>query len=98
MVNLLKFFSLLKGDINSYCLNFKNDNIDLVYIDGNHKYNYVRNDLLKTIQYIKPAYISGHDYFENNSNDYLEGVFRAVDEIIGLPDKCFCDHSWVKKL
>ena len=35
-----------KGDINSFCEKYVlNNDIDIVYIDGNHSYEYVKNDI-----------------------------------------------------
>lgn len=87
-----------KGTIDKYVISkeFKdNKDIDLIYIDGNHNYEYVKNDILKTQQYIKPKYaISGHDY----SEEKFPGVFKAVNELLGEPDIWYADHSWIKFL
>jgi hypothetical protein len=39
-------------------------------------------------------FISGHDYWRNK----FPGVIKAVNEILGIPDKVFCDTSWIKKV
>jgi hypothetical protein len=53
------------------------EDFDLIYIDGNHAYDYVKKD----IQYYWPlltagGYLSGHDY-------NFPGVKQAVDEAFG---------------
>lgn len=49
--------------------------LDFVYIDGNHSYNYVRNDILTYYPKIKTGgVIGGHDYIN------IPDVRRAVDE------------------
>lgn len=67
--------------------------VDFVYIDGCHTYDQV----LKDIQNYKPlvksnGYISGHDYQLR-----FKGVIKAVNQLIGSPEKVFEDTSWCKK-
>ncbi len=66
--------------------------LDFIYIDGDHRYKYVKNDieLSKTIVK-KGGIIAGHDY-----NQIELDVIKAVDEIFGKPDKIFKDTSWLK--
>lgn len=65
--------------------------VDVVYIDANHTYDYAKNDILKSLHYIKPKYaICGHDYHPN------WGVMKAVNEIFTKPDFTFQDTSWLK--
>lgn len=87
-----------KGTIDSFISKFHPENEFLnnefpivVYIDGHHDYEFVKNDIIKTLVYIKPAFITGHDY------DLL-GVESAVDEILGMPQKVFKDSSWLIKM
>ena len=59
-------------------LNFICDNLDFVYIDGNHDYNYAKNDI--NTYYLKlqsDGIIGGHN-FESK----FSGVARAVLEFI----------------
>jgi len=66
---------------------------DVIYIDAKHDYKSVKSDLLAW----KPhaiRFLSGHDYRKNK----FPGVIRAVNEILGKPDKVFFDFSWVKKI
>ena len=39
------------------------------------------------------GFIGGHDYM-----DYFEGCVKAVDEVVGKPDKIFRDYSWIKRI
>jgi hypothetical protein len=70
---------------------------DLVYIDGCHKYECVKSDI---IQYLKLSKcISGHDYYDDQIDKiqpHTAGVRKAVNEILGIPDKTFADGSWIK--
>jgi hypothetical protein len=73
---------------------------DLVYIDGRHFYEGVKEDILHWLPLTKKA-ISGHDYY-NDEIDKIQphtaGVRKAVNEILGTPEKVFNDGSWVIKL
>lgn len=69
---------------------FPDNYFDLVYIDANHSYKSVTEDILKWLPKVKQdGIISGHDY------PHFEGVKQAVDEIFGSPDKTFSDYSWM---
>lgn len=57
---------------------------DIIYLDGDHTYNGVKNDLIHAYQKIKDGgYIMGHDYEMNMKKAkhvYDFGVKKAVDE------------------
>ena len=56
---------------------FQNNYFDLIYIDGDHSYNGVKNDLNIAFDKTKQnGYICGHDY----TTEMFEGVVRAVNE------------------
>ncbi len=78
------------------CLNFKDETIGMVYIDGNHSYEWCRRDILNYWPKIIPGgYLCGHDY----TNADTPGVTRAVQELFGEPDEYFMDWSWkIKKI
>ena len=67
--------------------------IDLVYIDGRHEYEHVRNDILAWFPKIRPGgWITGHDFDDNPDH---AGVVKAVTELLGTPDRVFADSSWI---
>jgi len=71
---------------------FVDSNLDLVYIDGDHRYEAVKQDILKWKPKIKSGgYVSGHDYGREDIN-------KAIAETIGTPDQIFVDGSWIKKI
>lgn len=73
--------------------NFDDESIDIVYIDGSHKYNDVLRDLKDWLPKVKKdGFIAGHDYCKK-----FKGVVQAVNQTIGKPDKVFKDYSWVKR-
>ncbi len=72
---------------------FADRSLDLVYIDGAHDYENVRADLQAWRPKVKPGkWLAGHDY-----SAIIEGgaVIRAVDEVLGGPERVFEDASWL---
>lgn len=66
-----------KGYSQNILNQFDDEYFDMIYIDGDHSYNGVKNDLNLSYQKIKTGgYICGHDY----TLSMFEGVVRAVDE------------------
>lgn len=60
---------------------FGPESLDFVYIDGNHEYDYIKEDLIGWTKVVKKGYIiSGHDY--KSVKKELKGVTRALDEYI----------------
>jgi predicted O-methyltransferase YrrM len=68
---------------------------DFVYIDGLHTYEGVKTDITNYLPLVKKGgVIGGHDY--TNQISHLVGVYDAVNEMFGKPDKVFKDNSWIK--
>lgn len=58
---------------------FGDDSLDFIFIDGNHDYLNVTQDLNYWYRKVKPGgIIAGHDYKEDKINNY--GVIEAVNE------------------
>ena len=56
---------------------FDNDELDFVFIDGNHSYENVLEDITEWTKKVKPGgIVAGHDYIENKECNY--GVIQAV--------------------
>jgi hypothetical protein len=75
---------------------------DAIYIDGRHSYEGVKEDILHWKPYVK-SIISGHDYYLEHTetyrnNPHIQGVIKAVREVLGEPDKTYVDCSWIKKI
>jgi hypothetical protein len=89
-INNIKHIKKLSDDaIND----INNQKFDFIYIDGLHTYDQVKKDILNYRNIIKDTgFIGGHDYHPG-----WYGVMRAVDEILGKPDKTFVEYSWIKK-
>ena len=61
---------------------FSDDYFDWIYIDGNHLYDYVKQDLELYYPKVKPGgYITGDDY--GVEGWWSNGVQKAVDEFVG---------------
>ena len=57
---------------------FKKDTLDFVFIDGNHEFNFVLDDITKWAKVVTPGgIVFGHDYTEDHG-----GVIRAVHKYI----------------
>lgn len=70
----------------------KEQKFDFIYIDGLHTYDQVKKDITNYKNVIKQnGFIGGHDYQPG-----WAGVVKAVDDILGKPDKTFQDSSWIK--
>lgn len=68
---------------------------DFIYIDGLHTYNGVKTDIINYLPLVKEGgVIGGHDY--TNQIPHLVGVYEAVNQMFGAPDKVFKDNSWIK--
>ncbi len=65
---------------------FEDESLDFVYIDANHSYESVKED----IELWKPkvkigGILAGHDYMNVPKREGIYGVIKAVDEL--LPDR-----------
>jgi predicted O-methyltransferase YrrM len=73
---------------------FEDGSLDLVYIDAEHTYKAMKQDIQLWLPKLKPTgFFTGHDY-----QTLFQGVMNAINESFGEPDKTFKDTSWVKKV
>ena len=72
---------------------FENEFFDCVYIDGDHNYEPVKQDIQHWIPKVKNGgFISGHDY-------NLWGIRKAIDETFkDVPIRVYSDQSWIIKI
>lgn len=72
---------------------FGDNFFDVIYIDGNHNYEYIKRDLDFAMRVVKNnGFICGHDYSVNHI-----GVKNAVDELLSKFNykmETFCDSSF----
>ena len=78
--------------------NFADNSLDFVYLDGNHTYEFVKQDLNAWYKKVKVGGIlSGHDY-------PLPSVKKAVDEfcvgknLLGITDEKLTATYYIKKI
>jgi len=80
---------------------FDDESFDWVYIDANHGYEGVKEDIIAWYPKIKMnGYISGHDWLEPPLKYKVKfGVQKAVKELLGMPDhvNLHPHPSWIKQ-
>jgi len=57
---------------------------DIIFIDGNHDYEFVKQDIINSLK-MEPKFIVMHDY------NIEAGVTQAIDEVLGKPSKVIID-------
>jgi len=71
---------------------YDDGSLDFVYIDADHSYASVVEDINAWKPKVKPGgYIAGHD-------SYMPEVLQAVRDCLGEPIEIFSDTSWIVKL
>lgn len=68
---------------------FPDKYFDFIYIDANHDYESIKQDILMYLPKTKHL-IGGHDYQLN-----WPGVTAAVNEIFDTPHRTYADGSWI---
>ena len=93
MSSRYKNISKIKKNSSDASLEFEEETLDLVYIDGAHDYENTVNDIVKWYPKLKRGGIlAGHDY----RYDPQIKVYEAVNEIFGNDHKIetYPDSSW----
>jgi hypothetical protein len=75
----------VKGDCHAVVSQFRDGYFDFVYIDSDHRYEYVKRDIDDWWEKLRPGGVmAGHDYVERTSShgpdDWMWGVIAAVNE------------------
>ena len=93
-----KRYTLIRKKSSDAVKDFEPESIDIVFIDANHNYEYVLEDIEKWSKIVrKGGIVSGHDYFPNPKRSRASGVKKAVDEyaeIYGIDFKRAADTVW----
>lgn len=88
--------NIYRNDSISQSKMYEDDYFDIVYIDGAHDYNSVKNDILSWLPKVKTGgYICGDDYCT-----CWPGVYEAVNEMFGLENISTIGKQqqwWVRK-
>ena len=83
VIRLLKKFSnnvnIIKGDSNQVLKNIKPLLFDYVFLDGGHKYETVKNDLINLTEII---HNNGIILCDDYNLSYASGVKKAIDEYV----------------
>lgn len=74
--------------------------LDLVFIDGDHRYEFVKQDIALWLPKLRRGGVmAGHDYANTNKyGDRFEGVDRAVHEAFGEDFHTAEDHCWWRRV
>jgi predicted O-methyltransferase YrrM len=82
-INKIKLFSTEASKM------FKDQSLDIVYIDGDHSHAAVMEDIKHWLPKVKEGgYIAGHD-------NYIEEVEKAIIDNFGKNYETFSDTSWI---
>ena len=82
-------YKAIKATSKAAARKFKAESLDVVFIDLDHTYEAVKEDIKLWLPKVKKGgYIAGDDYHEN-----WKGVIQAVDEL--LPHATFIDDCWL---
>jgi len=77
-----KRYTLIKKMSMDAVKEFAPKSIDIVFIDANHNYEYVLDDIREWSKIVRTGgIVSGHDYFRSKK-DICPGVKRAVNEYV----------------
>ena len=83
--------TVLKGDSVEMAKHVKDESLDFVFIDADHRYKAVKADIAAWTPKVKPGgYVTGHDI-------HLSGVLRAVEETFPDYVDTGVDHVWYFK-
>jgi len=93
-----KRYTLIRKMSSEAVKDFEPESIDIVFIDANHNYEYVLEDIDKWSKIVKSGgIVSGHDYFPNPKKSRAPGVKKAVDEyakVHGIDFRRAADTVW----
>lgn len=103
VLKLTDYVEILEGVSDSFVDRFEDDSLDFVFIDGDHRYNQVKKDIVNWRKKVKKGGIlAGHDfdgdeYDEQYINDDFKdgkhhGVIKAVLECV--PDYQHVKNFW----
>jgi predicted O-methyltransferase YrrM len=82
-------YKVIKSTSKAASKKFADESLDVVFIDLDHSYEAVKEDIRLWLPKVKKGgYIAGDDYQEN-----WKGVIQAVDEL--LPHATFMDDCWI---
>jgi predicted O-methyltransferase YrrM len=85
------FINPIKGFSENIVNNYKDESIDFLFIDADHEYDKIKQDINLWFSKIKKnGVIAGHDYTIG-----FPGVIKAVDEFFGKDNFNVVGSSWI---
>ena len=106
LIHLDKFkdkLIILNGKSSKMYVNIEDEELDFVYIDADHRYKGIKNDIKVYYPKVKMGgLVAGHDYFVHKNIGVMEAVDEAFDNVnsafcIDKPVKLLCKDWWVWK-
>jgi len=88
--------TIIRADSVTAAYMMQPDSFDLVFLDGDHAYSAVRQDIVLWSRLVRPGgLLCGHDYSTQGNN---KGVKKAVDEL--LPDQVVIGSrkTWIHQI
>lgn len=84
IANLQQYITDIRCNSWDGAQHFEDNSLDFVFIDADHRYEYVKKDILAYLPKVKTGgIIAGHDYFTiEDERDEIPDVKSAVDELI----------------
>ena len=94
--------NLIKGTSMDVVKTIEENSLDFIYIDANHYYDYVRDDLNEWSKRVRlGGIVSGHDYADSPNCDVIKAVNEYVEQNkIGqwfLTDEWPNSYFWMKQ-
>lgn len=81
------FFNFIRAHSPEISYSYPNESLDFVFIDGDHSYEGVYNDIKAWMPKLKiGGIIAGHDYKWGNVDYGIEAVTKAVNDAFGTFD------------
>jgi predicted O-methyltransferase YrrM len=88
-------YTMIKGYSNQVYANFEDNYFDLVYLDANHKYENVYEDISLWINKVKNGgFLCGHDYVDGNLYEGNFGVKSAVKDFFKRDPDFITQEPW----
>lgn len=84
------YFNEIRMSSLEACAMFEDNSLDFVFLDADHSYSAIRNDILNWFPKVKVGGIlAGHDYYPHENNSVYRAVVDTFSEGIPPIDDCF---------
>jgi len=86
---VLDSIEVIRKDANDVIENYEDNSIDFLYLDADHSYEAVKNDIQKWLPKVRGTLV-GDDYVNVHP-----GVIKAVNEILGQENIRIHGRTWI---